>query len=107
MDTSPAVEARITERVERLEHLYDRIIGCHVVVQAPHQHSRHGNLFEVTAELRLPGGQPIVAGKAHHEDQAHEDVYVAIRDTFSALERQLQDRVRKARGQVKNHSAPG
>jgi ribosome-associated translation inhibitor RaiA len=91
METSEAVEARIREKVEWLEKSYDRLIGCHVVVEQPHQHGRKGGLFHVTVEMRVPGGDPIVAGKAHHDQHGHEDVYVAIRDTFDAARRLLGD----------------
>ena len=44
----------------------------------------------------------------HHEPSkhaAHEDVYVALRDAFSAAGRKLQDYVRRRRGKVKAHEA--
>jgi cold shock CspA family protein/ribosome-associated translation inhibitor RaiA len=89
-----------------LEKFYDRLIGCDVVVEAPHRHSRQGNLFAVTVELHVPGGAPVVAGRLHHDDHSHEDVYVAIRDTFDAARRRLQDHARRARGDIKAHEAP-
>ena len=53
----------------------------------------------------MPGKSLIInhAGPANH---AHEDVYVAIRDSFSAATRQLEDYVRTRRGKVKSHEAP-
>jgi ribosomal subunit interface protein len=95
MAPSEAVEARIREKVAWLERFYDGITGCNVVVEAPHHHSRKGNLFAVSIELSVPGGPSIVAGRVHHDDHAHEDVYVAIRDTFDAARRRLQDHVGK------------
>jgi cold shock CspA family protein len=106
MPPSEAVEARIRKKAEWLEKFYDRLIGCDVVVEAPHQHSRKGNLFAVTIEMRVPGGPPIVAGRLHHDDHSHEDVYVALRDTFDAARRRLQEHARKLRGEVKDHEIP-
>ena len=40
------------------------------------------------------------------ENQAHEDVYVAVRDAFNAATRRLQDHVRKTTGHVKTHEVP-
>jgi ribosome-associated translation inhibitor RaiA len=97
MECSPAVEARLREKVEWLEHHYDRLIGAHVVVEQPHQHSRKGVLFHITVELSVPGGDPIVAGKEHHDRPGHEDVYVAIRDTFDAARRLLSEYAAKQR----------
>jgi ribosomal subunit interface protein len=97
MEPSEAVEARIREKVVMLEKFYDRLVGCHVVVEAPHQHSRKGNLFHVTVEVSVPGSQPIVAGHVQHDNHAHEDVYVAMRDVFDAAKRQLQEHAAKQR----------
>lgn len=103
---SPAVEARVREKIAELEHFFDRLIGCHVVIELPEHRSRQGNLFEVRIELSVPGGPPIVVGRRHHDKQQHEDVYVAIRDAFKAARRQLQDHARKLRGEVKAHVVP-
>jgi ribosomal subunit interface protein len=102
---SDAVEASIRERAEKLEQFYDRITSCRVVVETPHAHHRKGRLYHVRIDLTVPGRE-IVVGRdpaAHH---AHEDVHVAIRDAFDAARRQLQDHVRKDRGDVKSHEAP-
>ena len=104
METSEAVEARIREKVEQLDQRFDFIVGMRVVVEEPHNHSRKGNLFAVSAEARVAGGEPVVAGAQHHDEQAHEDVYVAIRDTFDALQRRLEERLDKMRGQTKRHA---
>ena len=42
MDPSPAVEARIREKAAKLERFHDRIIGCTVVVEAPHRSQNQG-----------------------------------------------------------------
>lgn len=106
MEPSDAVEAKIREKVEWLERFYAHLMRCHVVVEAPHQHSRQGNLYHVSIELTIPGAAPITIGRAHHDEHEHEDVYVAIRDAFAAARRHLQDRVRRLRGQVKLHEVP-
>jgi ribosomal subunit interface protein len=94
MDASEAVEARIRERAARLERFYDRITSCHVVVQAPHRQRNKGNLYEVHIQLRVPGDE-IVVNREGPNDHAHEDVYVAVRDAFAAMERRLEDFVRR------------
>jgi ribosomal subunit interface protein len=105
MDSSEAVAARISERAEELERFFDRIISCRVVVECRHPRRLQGNLFRVRIDLKVPGRE-IAAGRdpaAHH---AHEDVYVAIRDTFDATRRLLEDYVRERRGDVKLHAVP-
>jgi ribosome-associated translation inhibitor RaiA len=39
MDPSPAVEERIRKKAAKLQRFHDRIIGCTVVVEAPHDHA--------------------------------------------------------------------
>jgi ribosomal subunit interface protein len=102
MDHSPAVEAKLRERAAKLETMFDRITGCRVVVEAPHRHSRKGKLYNVRIELDVPG-KVIVANRNGPKDHAHEDIYVAIRDAFDAVTRQLEDHARVIRGEVKTH----
>ena len=105
MDHSDAVEARVREKVERLEKLSDRLSHCRVTIEAPHKHHRKGNTYRVRILLSMPQGQVAVSrdpGDAH----AHEDIYVAIRDAFHAAERQLKERRQKQRGDVKTHESP-
>ncbi len=93
MEPSPSVEEVIRERIERLQRFCDRIIACNVVVDAPHRHTRQGKIYHVHADVLVPG-KKIVVGREPEKNHAHEDVYVAIRDCFNALQRQLEDTVR-------------
>ncbi len=103
MPVSPAVEARVAERVAALEQLHPRITSCQVVVEAHHRHQRKGRLYHVTVHIVVPEGE-VVVSRDPAEHHAHEDVYVAVRDAFDAAERRLQDRVRRLRGTVKQHA---
>ena len=105
VDRSPAVEAAVRERVAKLEQFAENITSCRVTVEAPHKNHQQGNLFTVRVDLRFPGGEA-VANRSPGENHAHEDVYVALRDAFKAARRQLQDRQRLRRGDVKPHEAP-
>jgi hypothetical protein len=39
------------------------------------------------------------------KNQAHQDVYVAIRDAFDAAVRQVEDQAQRLRGDVKSHAS--
>lgn len=104
MDPSPAVETRIREKAAKLERLYNRIIACTVVVEAPHRHHHKGKLYSVHIDISVPG-KDLVVDRAKPLDHAHEDVYLAVRDAFNAAERQLEDHARRTRGDVKNHGS--
>ncbi len=92
--SSPAVEDQVHERARRLEHNHDRITDCRVVLAAPHRHHRKGRLYDVRIDLVVPGGELFVHQGAH-DDHAHEDIAVAVRDAFNAMERKLTHFMRK------------
>ncbi|HSP98833.1 MAG TPA: HPF/RaiA family ribosome-associated protein [Candidatus Dormibacteraeota bacterium] len=104
MEPSPAVEERVRERAARLERYFDRITACRVVIESPHHHHHKGKLFRVRVDLTVPDGT-IIADGGRSVDSSHEDVYVAIRDAFDTARRELEDWVRRRRGEVKHHAA--
>lgn len=103
MEPSATVEAAVHERIARLEHFHKRITSCNVVIEAPHRHGRKGSVYHVRVDLTVPGRE-IVVGREREENHAHEDMLVAIRDSFNAAQRQLEDVVREMSGyRVKPH----
>ena len=102
MEPSATVEAKIRERAEQLERIYNHIMSCRVLVEAHHKHHHSGNLYHARIDLKVPDAE-IVASRDPGEHHAHEDVYVAVRDAFDAVRRQLEDYARRQRGQVKAH----
>lgn len=104
-DPSSIVEANIRDRAKKLERFYEEIMGCRVIVEAPHRHHHKGNLYHVRIDITVPDGELIVSRRPT-ERHAHEDIYVAIRDSFRSARRQLEDYARRRRGQVKTHEIP-
>jgi ribosome-associated translation inhibitor RaiA len=91
---SESVEGRIQARFARLRRIERRLTSCHVVVQAAHRRQHQGNPFDVRLQVRFPGGEIDInadGGPSH----LHEDVHLAIADTFDAAERQLLRKLRK------------
>ncbi len=128
MPPSEAIEASIRERTAKLDTFYDRIMSCRVVVEAPHRSHRKGKAYHVRIDITLPGGELVVKREPKRivdvplrslkepdvelgvdrelsKPDAHEDVFVAIRDAFDAARRKLQDYARRQRGQLKSHEA--
>ena len=96
-EPSPYVEERAREKLDALAKHYPRIQSCRVVVEAPEtKHHRKGHLFHVRVELKIPG-HLITASRENGHDKSHEDIYVALRDSFDAAKRQLEDYARKHR----------
>jgi len=102
MEPSPALEAVVRERAEKLEKFCNEIIGCRVVIESPHKHHRKGNLYRLRIDVTVPDDE-IVVKRSPDEHHSHEDPYVAVRDAFDSARRQLEDYARKRRGKVKMH----
>jgi ribosomal subunit interface protein len=96
--SSNAIEARIQKYAEKLDRFTDRATSLHVIVAAPHARSQgpqhKGQLYQFTLELTLPKGD-IVVRQGDTGNHAHEDVYVAMRDAFKALERRTHEHFEK------------
>jgi len=107
MDSSEALHAYITERAEKLERMYDRLVGIRVAVEKQHRQHRTGNVFDVHIELMVPGQDIVVSRKPAkaHEKYANPDARTSIRDAFEAAERQLVEYKQKQRGDVKARDA--
>lgn len=79
-----SLEREIAARVQDLQTLHGRILGCHVSVEVPHHSRQTGNAIEIRIALALPGGL-VVIRKASSASQPS----VAILQAFTALKRQL------------------
>jgi ribosome-associated translation inhibitor RaiA len=102
LDRSPALEADIRQHADKLEQFYDGIIGCRVVIEERHKHHRHGNHYHVRLEVSVPGGN-LVMNREPDERHDHGDAYVAIRDAFDGVRRQLEDYARRHDQRGKAH----
>ena len=98
---SEALEAHIREKAAKLEEFHPRIVSCRVTVEELRKHHHQGRHFRVRIDVRVPGHQELVANRDHDED-----VYVALRDAFDNVARQLEEVVREQRGDVKVHQVP-
>jgi ribosomal subunit interface protein len=99
MEPSEALDREIRDRVAKLERYHQKITSCRVAVDPP---GRKGDVYDVRVEVNVPGGA-IVAAREPGKNQAHEDIYVAIRDAFDATVRQLEDFTRIRRRAIKRH----
>jgi ribosomal subunit interface protein len=102
VESTETIEASIRSHAARLDRFFDRIMRCRVVVTAPQRRHRKGRLYNVRIDLTIPQHE-IVVNRAPRLDHAYEDVEVAIREAFNSAARQLEDHVRRMRGDVKVH----
>jgi ribosome-associated translation inhibitor RaiA len=94
----PSLEGEIRERVARLEKFVPELMSCHVTVEAEGNRHHQGHRYVVRLDVRVPGEQ-LVTG----ERQGDAQIEVALRGSFDAMTRRLEDRQRRRRGQVKHH----
>jgi len=100
MPRSEALDARIRDKVAKLERLHPNITSCRVTVDESDRHRQRGKHFCVRIDVRVP--QHEIAVNRDHD----EDVYVALRDAFSAAARKIEDMARLQRREVKAHDVP-
>jgi hypothetical protein len=70
MAPSPAIEANIREKAAKFDELYDRVMSCHVIVEAPHRHHHKGKAYQVCIYLTVPGGELVINRAPKHLDAA-------------------------------------
>jgi ribosomal subunit interface protein len=100
---SPALSAHVEKRAAKLDTYFDRIVKCHVVVEAPHRHSKHGKRFHVRIDLHVPGKELVVS---KNPEDAKEDAHAAIDDAFTDAERVLEEYSRAIHFDMKTHLKP-
>lgn len=88
IDHSAAVEEAVLKRVGKLERFSDQIQSMRVILESPHNNHQKGKVYHVGVEALIPN-HDIVVSHDHHDKHEHEDIYVAIRDAFNAVERRL------------------
>ncbi|HTQ73267.1 MAG TPA: HPF/RaiA family ribosome-associated protein [Burkholderiales bacterium] len=98
---SAALEARVVKMAEKLEQFHSRIVSCRVGIEELRRHRSRGRLYHVRIDLRVPGRE-IVSNHRHDKDP-----YLALRDAFMSLRRQLEDVARVKRGDVKRQARAG
>lgn len=101
IDHSDAVQEAVLKRVEKLERFNDQIHSMRVILESPHNNHHKGKVYHVGVEALIPN-HDIVVSHDQHDKHEHEDIYVAIRDAFNAVERRLKAVAGKQRRNHRN-----
>lgn len=99
IEHSPAVEEAVYKRLEKLQRYCDEIQSLRVTLEAPHNNHHKGKVYHVGVEALVPN-HDIVVTHDQHDKHSHEDIYVAIRDAFNAVERRLKSVYGKQRSRM-------
>ena len=105
IDHSEAIERLVQDRIAALEKRHDRITGCEVILDAPQKQKRHGRVFRVRLNLRLPGPDLSISREVA-QGTAQDDLILAVNRTFSAAEKALKKRKKTMAGVEVKHHAP-
>ena len=90
---SDAVETEVRERVAKLEGLFDRIVGCRVVIEAPAKNTEGAAAsFAVKIEIAVPGQDLVIKA------DPSPDLHTALVQSFDAARRRLKAHADKRRG---------
>ena len=100
MEPSDALEASARTHAHKLESFASDLMACHVAIDLEQKHQHQGRPYSVRIDLTMPGHE-LVANRVQHED-----VYVALRDAFDSVKRQLEDVVRKRRDREQRPGVP-
>lgn len=100
LDQSDAITDAVNKRIKKLERFCDHIITGRVVLDSPHNNHHKGKVYSVGLEIHT-AQKEIRVNQDHHDNHAHEDMYVAIRDAFNAAERQLKSIDKKHRADAR------
>jgi ribosomal subunit interface protein len=107
MAPSRAIEAHVRKQAAKLDRFFDRIMHCHVVIDASHHH-RHGKRYRVSIDLTVPHHELAVA-RTPEQSAFVEDAHAAVDAAFHEAERRLDELEQRMRGYVKSrgrHKAP-
>jgi ribosome-associated translation inhibitor RaiA len=100
MEPSEAVESAALGKAQKLDQFHPDIMACRATIELSDRHKHQGRSFAVRVDVTVPGHEFSV------DRVQHEDVYVALREAFDDMKRQLQDSIRRVRGDVKAHPVP-
>ena len=102
IDHSEAVEEAVQRRAEKLARYTDQIHSLRVTLESPHNNHHKGKVYHVGVEAFIPN-HDIVVNHDQHDKHSHEDIYIAIRDTFDAVERRIKELAEKQRRQSRHN----
>jgi len=103
VESTPQLQAAIEQHIAELESRFGRVTAGRVVVKGPGDRHLSGGQYQVSIRLALPDGREVNVGRTPKQDERYGDLTFAVDNAFKRARRQLQDRARLMRGQVKQH----
>ena len=96
VERTDAIDSHIRKLVEKLHSHAERVVSCHIALEAPHRHKQQGRHYRVSIDLAVPGAE-LVVDRCPDGGRDHEDAYSAIDDAFDHALRRVNEHARRAR----------
>ena len=106
INKTPALEALIAEKIDKLEKFYRQISSCHLVVEKVHDHPEHGSPYRVRIDITVPEDREVVVDKSPDKGKQNQPLEALIRDAFDVANRQLKEMNEQQHNHKKTH-VPG
>lgn len=94
---SPTIEYHIRKHFDKMNKMYRKISNCRVVIDVPQNHKHKGKIFSVSLDITIPGKELI-------SRKQNQNLYVAIRDSFAAIEKLLKKHIKRKITAIKKYS---
>ncbi|MGB3291616.1 MAG: HPF/RaiA family ribosome-associated protein [Phormidesmis sp.] len=101
-----ALESLITEKIAKLEQVYDQVSSCRISIEKAHDHPAHGSPYRVRLDITVPENREVVVDKSPDEGVQYPPLESIIRDAFDAAVRQLKSLNEQQHNHMKTH-VPG
>lgn len=101
--STPALVAHVERRSDKLSTFFERIVGCHVVLEAPHRHRKQGRKYHVRVDMFVPEKNLVVS---RNPEGATDDMHAAVDKAFDDAERVLEDYARQLKPDTKLRLKP-
>ncbi|RDI37575.1 HPF/RaiA family ribosome-associated protein [Aquicella lusitana] len=85
---SPTIEYHIRKHFAKLNRIYSKISNCRVIIDVPQNHKHKGKIFSVSIDITIPGKELISRKQS-------QNLYIAIRNSFAAIEKLLEKHIKR------------
>ncbi len=103
VDKTPALEALVAEKIDKLEKFYSQISSCHLAIEKVHDHPDHGSPYRVRIDITVPEDREIVVDKSPDKGKQNQPLEGLIREAFDVANRQLKELNEQQHNHMKTH----
>lgn len=103
IDKTPALEALVAEKIDKLEKFYSQISSCHLAIEKVHDHPEQGSPYRVRIDITVPEDREIVVDKSPDHGKQNQPLEALIREAFDVANRQLKELNEQQHNHMKTH----